>query len=188
MVRTPLACSFTNYAARRRRAYRSSLDHVQYRILRLGLRFRLRLFAPTKFTKSQQEVSRVRSIRQSVFLINDATANHFFEHAIECLHPFDLALFHRVRERLAFLLAAFDALARARLCFQNFDRCNAAAAIGARQETLRDDVTEGSCEPSTNDLLFVFRKDTDDALDSFRRVDRVQRRERSEEHTFELQS
>ena len=97
--------------------------------------------------------------------------------AIEGLHAFHFALLHRVHQRLAFRLAAFDVFLRARRCFQNLYRGHATATIRARHQPLRDEVTERLRQPVANYLLFVLRKNADDPFDRFGRIDCMQRRE-----------
>ena len=57
------------------------------------------------------------------------------------------------------------------------DPRDAATPVGCWNEPLRHDVAKGLCQSRPNDLLFILRKGADDALDGFRGVDRVQRRE-----------
>jgi hypothetical protein len=65
-------------------------------------------------------------------------------------------------------------LARARRRSQNFAGGHAPGAVGARDQTLRNDKAEGLRETRADDGFFVFRVEADDAVDRLRGVDGVQ--------------
>ena len=71
----------------------------------------------------------------------------------------------------------FDVFARPRRCFQNLNGRNPPRAVGARQQSLRDNVSKRLSQTRANYLFFILGKDTDDPFDSFRGVYGVQGRQ-----------
>ena len=96
---------------------------------------------------------------------------------VEILHPVDLAVAHRVEQRLALGLTFLDIFAGSRVRRQDLDRGDAALAVGARYQALRDDIAKRLRQTRADDPFLVLRIKADDTVDRFRRVDRVQRRE-----------
>ena len=90
--------------------------------------------------------------------------------------PSSAAVAHRIEQRLAFLLAHLDVLARAHGRLQHLDDGHAAAAL-LRDQPLRDEVAERRRQPAAHRLLIRHLEGADDALDRLRGVDGVQRRE-----------
>src|SRR5205085_5892988 len=115
--------------------------------------------------------------RQPVFERDRLALNHPLDDRVEVLHAVELAVAHRVEQGLAVGLARVDVPARARRGPQDFDGGDAPAPVGARYQTMRDDVAEGLREARAYDLLLVLRVEAEDAVNRLRGVYGVQSRE-----------
>src|SRR6185295_10213845 len=105
---------------------------------------------------------------------NQLQLDKILNYCVEILHALEPAVAHRVQQRLALGFAGFNVLASTRCRFQDLDRRDASTHVGARNQTLRDDVAEGLRQTSTNYRLFILRVETDDAVDRLGRIDSVQ--------------
>src|SRR6202790_4612775 len=119
------------------------------------------------------EHRRIAGEPKAGFQIHQARADQFRDLAIEVLHAFVFAGLDSIQQRAARPLALFDAIASARVGFQDFDDGDAVTAIGARYQPLRNDVAESFRETLSRRLLFGGGKRSDDALHCLRGIDRM---------------
>src|SRR2546425_2924332 len=126
--------------------------------------------------KLHSQVPRVGRIEVRGSQGDGPCAHQLFELAVEVLHAFQLAVAHRIQQRLAFFLALFQIVARAHRRLQHFDDGDAASAFFGDQ-SLRDEIAERRGEARPHRLLVACLERADDALDGLRGVDRVKRGE-----------
>ena len=104
-----------------------------------------------------------------------ARAHELFQLAVEVLHAVELAVLHRVEQRLAFAVALLHVVARPHRRLEDLqDRPAAAARL--RDQPLRDEVAERARQPRADACLVRRLEGADDAIDGFRGVNGVQRR------------
>src|SRR2546423_8980532 len=60
---------------------------------------------------------------------------------------------------------------------QNFYCCNTPAEVNSRNQPLRNDVTKSLSQTSANNRLFIFRIESNNAIDCLRSINRVQGRQ-----------
>lgn len=100
------------------------------------------------------EDSGIAGEAQASFQVDQSRADQFGDFRVEMLHAFAFAGFQTVEKRAAGPLALLDTVARARIRFQDFHDGDSVAAIGARNQALRDDVAECLGQPLAHRLLF----------------------------------
>jgi len=127
-----------------------------------------------KIGEFEAQIAGIGGVGKTGLEANNSGADHFLYFTIEILHAVGAAIAHGVEQRLAFGLALFHILARAQRGFQNFNGGDAAFAIGAGEQALRKDVTEGPGEAVANTVLIFHGENADDALDSFGGVNGMQ--------------
>src|SRR6266699_7160592 len=122
----------------------------------------------------QAEIPGIGRIGQAGFEIDDSRANEFVNFTVEMLHTLGAAIAHGIEKGFALGLPFFNVFASAHSGLEDFDGGNAALGVLARKKALGNDVAEGLGKASANGLLVGQRKNSDDALDGFRGVDRVE--------------
>src|SRR6202034_2868768 len=120
------------------------------------------------------ENARIAGIGEPGFEIDHAIPDQLCDFTVEMLHTFGGACLDGVEKTFVLALAFFNALASARICLEDFEGGNAAAAIRPRQEPLADNVAKRFGKPLAHRLLLRRRKRTDDALERLGGVHCVQ--------------
>ena len=92
---------------------------------------------------------------------------------IKILHSVDLSVADRVQERLALRLTFFNIFTGTRIRLEDLDSGDSTPSVCGWDKTLGDDVPKCLGETRPNYPLLIFRIKSDDAVDSFRSVDRM---------------
>src|SRR5215472_7720354 len=119
--------------------------------------------------------------------VDQASAHQLRDFAVEVLHAVGFAAFDRVEQRPSVVLTFFHAFARPGVRLEDFEYGETAAAIRARDKALRDDKAEGFCETLADGFLFFRWVGTNNAVDGFGGIDRIERRKHDQSHLGRLQ-
>src|ERR1035441_2515975 len=130
----------------------------------------LRTALPRQFLSQH---GRITGKAKAGFQVHQARANQLRDLSIEVLHAFVLAGLDGIQQRTARPLALFDAIASARVGFQNLDHGNTITAIGTRNQSLRNDVAESFRDTFSYRLVFGGSESTHDPLHRLRGIDSV---------------
>src|SRR6266849_3743283 len=84
----------------------------------------------------QAQISCIRRVGQSGFVIDDPRADELVYLAVEVLHAFGATIAHGIEKRLAFAFTFFNVLPRAHRGFEDFHSGDAALAVLPRQQAL----------------------------------------------------
>src|SRR5882762_714851 len=125
----------------------------------------------------EAEVAGVGGVGQRGVVIDCAGAQKLFQFTVEVLHAIGVAIAHGIEEGLAVAFPFFHVVARAQRGLQYFDGGDAAFAVFLGKEALGNDEAKRFAEASAHRMLIGNRKNADDALNRFRGVNGVQRRE-----------
>src|SRR5216684_6555296 len=98
----------------------------------------------------QAQISRIRRVGQSGFVIDDPRADELVYLAVEVLHAFGAAIAHGIEKRLAFAFTFFNVLPRAHRGLEDFHGSNAPLAVLPRKQALGNNAAEGFGEPGAN--------------------------------------
>src|SRR3984957_15586211 len=123
---------------------------------------------------AETEIVRIRSAQNRFFEGDEVEEIQIEERLIESLHAVLAGAGRDGVANHAGLIRVDDAIANVAGGDHDFDRGNAAAAIGFAHQALADHGFQGAGQLQTNLFLFGRRKDGDDALNGFGRVQGVQ--------------